>query len=234
MPIHPRIIPADRIRHTLGTLVFATVVCGGMLIVRCSVAGHLRFAWLFYNLMLAWIPLVLALFMWGLGKGGGRLVFSSAMILWILFFPNSFYIVTDLVHSNKFGTDGIFHWFDLLMTTSFAIGGMFLGCLSLYLLHLFVRRHYGWRAGWGFAGGMLALGSFGIYLGRVLRLNSWDVARPSKLVDKISTLAEPASAREVAAFSLTFFFFSLAVYTFVVSIARLHEQEAGEKESEAG
>ena len=224
MPTAPRLIPAERIRHTLGTLVFATLVCGGMLIVRELCAGNHRFDYLFYNLMLAWIPLALALFMWGLGKSGGRLLFGTSMILWILFFPNSFYIVTDLVHSKKFGTDGIFHWFDLIMNTGFATGGMFLGCLSLYLLHLFVRHRFGWRAGWGFAGGMLALGSFGIYLGRVLRLNSWDVANPAKLVDKIATLTEPSSAKEVAAFSLTFFFFSLAVYTFVVSIARLHEQ----------
>ena len=70
------------------------------------------------------------------------------------------------------------------------------------------------------AGGMLALGSFGIYLGRALRLNSWDVvARPLKLVGDISSLMEPKSAKEVSAFTVTLFFFSLVVYTFVVSMA---------------
>ncbi len=40
------------------------------------------------------------------------------------------------------------------------------------------------------------------------------------------SLVEPHNAREAMAFSVTFFFFSLAVYSFVVSMARLHEGEA--------
>jgi uncharacterized membrane protein len=125
-----------------------------------------------------------------------------------------------------FGTNGIYLWYDLLMITTFACGGMFLGCLSLYLLHLFIRERLGWRVGWVFASSVLAIGSFGIFLGRRLRLNSWDiVARPSQMVDRLTTLTEPHRAREVVAFSVTFFFFSLAVYCFVVSVARLHEKD---------
>ena len=221
-----RIIPVGRIAHTLGTLIFASSVCVGMLMVREACAGNRRFGYLFWNLVLAWIPLVLGLFLYWLPKGSSRLVFGIAMIWWVLFFPNAFYIVTDLVHSDKFGTDGIYRWYDLLLTTSFAIGGMFVGCLSLYLMHLFVHKRFGWKAGWSFAAGMLALGSFGIYLGRVLRLNSWEVvSQPSRIVTKVAGLAAPAKATEVVAFSFTFFFFSLAVYAFVVSIARLHEQD---------
>lgn len=195
-----------------------------MLLVRCLYTGTIHFAGLFGNLLLAWIPMVLALFIRRPVEGGRRPWFWITLVLWVLFYPNAFYIVTDLIHFKKFGTNGVFRWFDLLMTTSFAAGGMFLGCLSLYLLHIFVRERFGWRMGWLFAGSMLAAGSFGIYLGRELRLNSWDVvARPFKLVGDIVALIEPHNAREVAAFSTTFFFFSLVVYSFVVSMARLHE-----------
>ena len=221
-------IPTERIRHTLYTLAFATVVCTGMLVVRFICAGDLRFRFsgLLGNLLLAWIPLVLALLIPRIHSGRRRFWFWSALVAWVLFFPNSFYITTDLIHTKKFGTDGIFRWFDMLMTTCFACGGMFLGSLSLYLMHLFVRQRFGWRAAWFFAGSMLALGSFGIYLGRFLRLNSWDVvARPLKLVGDITALFEPKSLTEVAAFSVTFFFFSLAIYIFVVSLARLHARE---------
>jgi uncharacterized membrane protein len=219
-----REIPADRARHTLFTLIFASGICTGMLLLRFVCAGTLHFAGLLLNLFLAWIPLWLALLIRRMPSGRSRVWFWSALGLWILFFPNAFYLVTDLIHAREFGRDGIYRWFDMLMVTAFACGGIFLGSLSLYLMHLFVRQRFGWRAGWVFAGGMLALGSFGIYLGRFLRLNSWDViARPFKLVGDISTLSEPKSLSEVAAFSATFFFFSLAVYGFVVSIARLHE-----------
>ena len=222
-----RIIPANRFRHTLYTLIFASAVCTGMLVTRMACAGNLQFSGLFGNLLLAWIPMLLSLF---IGRKPGfdkRWGFWSLVVLWVLFFPNAFYLATDLIHIKKFGSDGIFRWFDMLMTTSFACGGMSLGCLSLYLMHLSVRGRFGWRIGWVFAAGMLALGSFGIYLGRSLRLNSWDVVtRPLKLVGDISSLLEPKSAKEVGAFSVTFFFFSLAVYAFTVSIARLHERDA--------
>jgi len=221
-----RHISAERVRHTLRTLVFASAVCTGMLMVRFVFAGDLRFRFsgLLGNLLLAWIPLALALFIQRISRGGSRFWFWSALVAWVLFFPNAFYITTDLIHTKKFGTDGIFRWFDMLMTACFACGGMFLGSLSLYLMHLFVRQRFGWRAGWLFAGTMLALGSFGIYLGRFLRFNSWDVVtRPVKLAGDIAALVELENMTEVAAFSVTFFFFSLAVYSFVVSMARLHE-----------
>ncbi len=198
-----------------------------MLAVRCVYAHNLRFAGFLGNLLLAWIPLILALVIRGLPSGSRRLWFWAALVAWFLFFPNAFYIVTDLIHEKKFGTDNVYRWFDLLMTTSFACGGMFLGCLSLYLMQLTVRLRYGWRVGWTFAGAMLALGSFGIFLGRDLRLNSWDVvARPVRLIRNISSLAHPPRFQEVAAFSITFFFFSLAVYAFMISLARLHEHDS--------
>jgi uncharacterized membrane protein len=194
-----------------------------MLLVRFACVGDLRFRFsgLFGNLLLAWIPLVLALLIRRISQGGSRIWFWSALGAWVLFFPNAFYIVTDLIHMKKFGMDGIFKWYDMMMTACFACGGMFLGSLSRYLMQLFVRQKFGWRAGWLFAVGMLALGSFEIYLGRFLRLNSWDVVtRPLKPVGDVTALQEPASR---TAFSLTFFAFSFAVYSFVVSMARLHE-----------
>ena len=129
-----------------------------------------------------------------------------------------------MVHTHKFGIDGVYQWYDILMTACFACSGLFLGSVSLYLMHRLVQLRFGWRAGWLFAATMLALGSFGIYLGRFLRLNSWDVfTRPFKLAGDVAALAEPRSVTDVAAFSATFFFFSLVVYSFVVSLARLHE-----------
>lgn len=220
-----RVVHPHRVRHILGTLLFGTVVCACLLLARYVCFGKLRFEYLFWNLFLAWIPVGLALWIRRM-PGERRVAFWSAVVLWTLFFPNTFYIVTDLMHAKSFGLDGVYLWFDILMVSSHVCGGIFLGCLSLYLMQLFVRERFGWRIGWVFAGGMLALGSFGIYLGRFLRLNSWDaILRPWKLVGHVSSLLDTASAKEVAGFTVTFFFFSLAIYSFVVSFARLHEEE---------
>lgn len=74
---------------------------------------------------------------------------------------------------------------------------------------------------------MLALGSLGIYLGRFVRLNSWDVAvRPIKLLTEVGALAEPHKASEAFAFSFTFFLFSSAAYWLIVSATRFHEAGA--------
>ena len=221
-----REIAGGRALHTLSTLLFASSVCSGMLVVRFLWAGNLHLYGLFENLLLAWIPLSVALFIrcMPILAGWRRLWFWGALFIWILFFPNAFYLVTDLAHMSQYPTDGVAPWFDMLMTTCFAAGGIFLGCLSLYLMHLFVRQRFGSLMGWTFAVGMLALGSFGIYMGRILRLNSWDVvAHPFAFLGEISSLRQPTSLAEAVAFCVGFFFFSLAVYTFVISIARLHE-----------
>jgi uncharacterized membrane protein len=221
-----RTISRVRARHTLTTLLFATLFCAALLVARWGWTGTVRFSSFFGNLLLAWIPMVLALLIRRLGPPATsrRALFWTAVVCWVLFFPNAPYIVTDIIHMKKFGMDGVPRWFDMMMTMAFACSGLFLGCLSLYSMHLLVRARFGWRRAWGFAVGMLALGSFGIYLGRFLRLNSWDVvAHPQKLISEIASIAEPTRLGEAAAFSATFFGFSLVAYSFVVSMSRLHE-----------
>jgi uncharacterized membrane protein len=211
----------------LATLLFASVVCTGMLFVRFHWTVTLHLSGLFGNLLLAWIPLLLALLIQRLTgteiRRSPQLIL--AVVLWVLFFPNTFYLVTDLTHMAAYPRDGVERWYDILLIACYACTGIFLGSLSLYLLHCVVQARRGVRAGWIFATTMLALGSYGIYLGRFFRLNSWDVvARPGKMLDKMGGLAEPARGGQAAAFCVTFFFFSLVIYSFIVAMARLHER----------
>ena len=214
-----------RAAQMLPPLIFATVVCAAMLGARWAHTGALRLTGLFGNLLLAWIPMVFALLVGQLHSAAvpRRGLFWFCAVCWFLFFPNAPYIVTDLIHLKKYGLDGVPKWFDLIVIMAHACAGLFLGCLSLYLVELLVRERFGRRIGWAFAVGMLALGSFGIYLGRFARLNSWDVVvRPTKLWGDVAALAHPMKVGEVLAFSLTFFFFSLAAYWFVAAALRVH------------
>jgi uncharacterized membrane protein len=227
LAMNPPIPFALRPTRMLPPLLFATMVCGAMLAARYLYTGQSRFTGLFGNLLLAWIPMILTLIIGSLHSAEVRrprwLWFCG--VCWFLFFPNAHYIVTDLVHLKKYGMDGVPKWFDLIVIMAHACAGLFLGCLSLYLTEVLVRARYGRRIGWIFAVGMLALGSFGIYLGRFARLNSWDVVtRPGKLLSDLAALLQPVKTGEVLAFSATFFLFSLAAYWFIAAAIQLHTE----------
>jgi uncharacterized membrane protein len=219
-------LPAKQIKRTIRMMVLPTLISVGMILGRFAYVATLRFRFcgLLLNLLLAWIPLIVALLIWRTSRSK-RLALACLFVAWLLFFPNAFYITTDLVHTHKFGTDGVSRWYDILMTACFAASGVFLGSISLYLLHSMVRARFGRGAGWVFAGAVLALGSFGVYLGRFLRFNSWDVvARPDALADGIMRLFRSNQITEVASFCGGFFLFSVVVYGFIYSAAHLREQ----------
>jgi uncharacterized membrane protein len=129
-----------------------------------------------WNLLLAWAPLSLAYMLWRLDHGRGRkprllmlLVFGS----WLLFFPNSPYIVSDLIHINP--RDNVPLWYDAIMIFSFAWNGLMLGFVSLWIVQQLTARWFSRPVSWLFVTATLMATGFGIYLGRFQRWNSWDV-----------------------------------------------------------
>jgi uncharacterized membrane protein len=96
-----------------------------------------------------------------------------AAAAWLVFFPNAPYIFTDLIHLRPV-VDHRF-WMDLIIILLFAWSGFLVGCLSLRLLHEAVARQHGWWAGWAFVASACALAGIGVYIGRFLRWNSWDL-----------------------------------------------------------
>jgi uncharacterized membrane protein len=204
-------------------LLAASGICLLLLVTRAFLARDIRWFSFFWNLILAWIPLVFAsLLCWHLDRPRRkRWVIGALFVGWLLFFPNAAYIVTDMVHLKS--RDPIPRWFDYILITAYAWTGLFLAYVSLTLLHQRVRAAFGALAGWGFVGAMLGLGSFGIYVGRFFRWNSWDVfARPWKPMADLVKLVELNTLRQAVAFSVTFFLLSVLVYIVLHAIAHLH------------
>ncbi len=93
--------------------------------------------------------------------------------IWLAFYPNAPYIITDLFHLKA--RAGVPIWFDVIVLTSFLFSGLLAGFLSLQIVHHFVEKSKGVSIGWLFVTVVSFLSGFGIYIGRYLRWNSWDV-----------------------------------------------------------
>ncbi len=218
-----RLIPDAQARAAVLALILASALGWALVGARAIYSGELKSLYLIWNLFLAWIPLATALPLYAMQARNERRPLATGALgtVWFLFFPNAPYLVTDLVHLRYRAP--VPYWFDIIMVAAFVLTGLFLGYLSLYLVQEIVRHRAGHAASWAFVAGMLGLSSFGIYLGRFLRWNSWDVIlSPGDLIEDAARMMEPATLRQVFAFSATFFAFSLVCYLIVYSFMHLH------------
>lgn len=161
-------------KHTvllLASLLFTSSLAVAIWFVRYAYTGSFAFFFLIWNLFLAWLPIPFALLARRQGATRfGRWIWGG---LWLLFFPNAPYLLTDLLHLGQIGRVPI--WYDLIMLITFGLAGLFVGFASLFWLHQLVTRSWNRLTGWLFVLLTLGLSSFGVYIGRFLRWNSWDL-----------------------------------------------------------
>lgn len=154
----------------------------GMIICRMLYSGSIRFIFLLWNLFLAYIPFQISLYLVG-KKNKWHAGFLLAG--WLLFFPNALYIITDLIHLE--GKTNTPTWFDAVLLFTSTIAGLMMAFASLYKVELFLSRRISNAATNKIIALCLFMGSFGVYLGRFLRLNSWDIiANPWELTSEIA------------------------------------------------
>lgn len=141
-----------------------------LLVFRIFYSGSLMYLFFVWNLFLAAIPLgITNLLIQTKGRHIRWLLFTA----WLLFFPNALYIVTDLVHLTD--RNPVPLWFDMILVFSAAINGLFMAYASLQQVELFLRAKFNEQKTTFILSGCFFLGSFGVYIGRFLRWNSWDV-----------------------------------------------------------
>jgi uncharacterized membrane protein len=200
----------------LASLAGLSALVVAMAAVRVIYTGTDYYSNLVWNLLLAWIPFGLAVYAYdGFRKGVGRVQLWAAGGLWLLFFPNALYIVTDFKWLREWGGAPI--WYDILLVSAAAWSGLLLGFASLYLIQEIIRRAAGPVRAWAFAFTTLALGAFGVYLGRFERWNSWDVfTRPEHMAQSLlPTLAQPQNhPRALAVMVLFTAFLALSYLVF--------------------
>ena len=206
-------------------LTFSSAVSVVLVIGRIVFMHNTHYAFLIWNLFLAWMPMVFALLAREHQKEGATpgwrfFAFGAA---WLLFFPNAPYIFTDVIHLGRSYTN---LYVDLVLILMNALTGMVLGFLSLYLMQSVVRRMAGELMSWLFIVAVAFLSGFGIFFGRFLRLNSWDVLAPGKLYHTIGSWATQSTAYSGSVlFSLLFAAFLILTYLMLYALTHLSPQQ---------
>jgi uncharacterized membrane protein len=197
----------------------ATVMSVALYRFRSLWYGEIGYTFLVWNLFLAWIPLGIAYTAYVVTWKRRTLSFAiaSAALLWLIFFPNAPYILTDFQHLGN-PSQVVPIWFDVILVVWFAWTGLLLGILSLYLMQQIVHREYGHKAGWTLVFIVSILSGMGIYVGRFLRWNTWDIwQQPKYIFDGLVRGARDPSLTSIGVtflFGALFIFVYLTFYTF--------------------
>jgi uncharacterized membrane protein len=145
-----------------------------LLAVRMIVTHSIEYIFLPWNLFLAFVPYWITIWMTrNISILENKVKLVAALAVWLLFIPNSFYIITDLFHLTHIESAPF--WFDLLLIFSFAWNGIIFGIISLRRVEVVTTLLRGRGHSIFLVFVVMWLNAFGIYIGRVLRFNSWDV-----------------------------------------------------------
>lgn len=223
-------------RHNIAVFVLintACLVCVALVVARVAYSESGRHLGLIWNLFLAWIPFILAYFTHALLRRRNWLyiVFPITAFLWLIFYPNAPYMLTDLQDLAR-NPGGAPLWYDVIIVVWCSWTGMLLGVISLYLMQDLVIRRLGRVTGWIFVFVISGLSSFGIYIGRFVRLNSWDILqKPTETAMEILGIVIDPSMR-LAAFTLLYTFFFLFIFLLLYSFSHmLHENNSRTQET---
>ena len=181
---------------------------------RVYLARQVRFTFLIWNLFLAWLPYTFALAASAIHQVRPNWCFALLIPsgLWLLFLPNAFYIVTDFIHLTKHPLIPIWYDAGLLAITSWT--GIFLAVVSLFTMQRIIRGYLGNLLSWGFSLLVILLNGYGVYLGRFLRWNSWDVFfDPIEILSYSYTLLRnPMDSKDVIGFIVMYTSLFLVTY----------------------
>lgn len=199
---HIKILILNRFK-IISILSLSMVLSVVLLMVRMKLNHSFFYLFLVWNLFLAVIPYAITTYLISLPniKRISLLFYGS---IWLLFLPNAPYIITDLLHLRLSSIH--FMWLDVLLVTSFAFNGMMLFFLSLMDMELILNKHLSTKTIGYLTTCVCILTGFGMYLGRFLRYNSWEIIQhPSALfTDIIDIIIQPSLHMEAWIFTGSF------------------------------
>lgn len=170
--------------------------------------------YMFWNLFLACLAFMVSSIIL-LHQNEGKLtrpLFIIGGIFWLLFLPNTFYLVTDLIHMGYGRSVPILY--DVFMLFSAGLAGLLIGIYSILHVDKVLNLRYSKKTSFIIITLIMLLTSFGMYLGRFLRFNSWDIFTvPHVLVKQtFELIAHPVNNLGAYGYIALFFFFIAISY----------------------
>jgi uncharacterized membrane protein len=211
--------------YILILFILTTALCVTLVAFRVHYTSKITFVFLVWNIFLAIIPYAIStLLMMYHDRIRNRLLLIIPFLCWLCFFPNAPYILTDLFHLRP--RPGVPYWYDLALILFFAWNGLMLGYASLMDMQTVLTMHFNRWIGWMIAICSLILGGFGIYLGRYLRWNSWDViSSPQDLLHDISVrVIHPMAHPQTYGVTIVFSVFLVIGYLLIFQFTHVYRQ----------
>ena len=176
-----------------------------LLIARFYYTKTLFFGFYVWNTFLALIPIALSSLL--LNQKIANLVSFFIFIIWLLFFPNAAYLVTDILHFKE--RKDVPLWFDLVLVIQASWVGLYCAIISLKHVEIFLGKHFNFKLVFVLISLIILLASYGVYLGRFLRFNSWDfIVQPQVIIiTSFDRLLHPFAHFSTWAFVFLFGFF---------------------------
>lgn len=166
--------PSASNREIDKALVMSVLFSVALIMGRIAYTGMFTYVFLIWNIFLGALPYFITR---TIAKHprliSSRLSFLLVFLLWLFWVPNSFYIITDLFHLGS--TPAMPRWYDLALILSCAWNGLLLGVLSVRQMEKIWEERVPQINGWCFIMPVMFLNAWGVYIGRYLRFNTWDI-----------------------------------------------------------
>lgn len=212
--------PEQRVFLALGGAHIVSVV---LFLARSADASNPRYWFLLWNAFLGALPLGFA---WWLhvrlqqGKKWKSWLSGIISLLWISFLPNSFYIVSDLIHLHQTGEVSLLY--DAVLFTSFIINGMIAGFISVFLVHKHLLARMPSVITHIIVACVFLASGFAIYLGRFFRWNSWDIfLHPAAVLFDVSSQFISPASQGIFGTTLSIFLLLSSAYVVIWQLVRL-------------
>ena len=189
------------------SLVLLAMLSLTLMLLRVKITHDIYLLFLIWNLFLGYIPYFLSSEVKNTIPCTYK--FYLLCIGWLLFLPNSFYLLTDFKHLHH--NNDLQFVFDALLLTCFSIAGFYSGISSLLHIHQLLEMKYSERKSHRMIAVICFLSSFGVYLGRILRFNSWDIL--SHPIDLFTSIINSLLNPETYRFTFLFGSFIIIVYS---------------------